>query len=240
MTILTYPFYPQVRKKTMPKLISTCGRTGRRAKIDLKNNKKEILEATLSNLLKKGVMVNIGRGVSGADDLDSLLLGYNLRFLRLDDCVMIAVSGGGADRISDILTECHIGNFKRIVICCYGNNLTNMSLNWTALNVRHQLRRVRALGGQRVELFLIEPLTRYIAARPNFNDLIGNLFDRISCFSGVVKIQNRIGRDTPEDRLNGPEGVVGRQCFKEDRTHLCGPAIAAFGRLLQYYVSRKV
>jgi hypothetical protein len=223
----------------MPKLISSCPRNGKRAKIDLKNNSKEVLEATLSHLLRKVVTVNTGRGVSGADDLDTLLLGdSNLKFLRLDDCVTIAVSGGGADQISDVLTECSIGNFKRIVICCYGNDLTNRSLNWTTLNVRHQLRRVRALGGQRLELFLIEPLTRYIATKPNFNELISNLFERISCFSGVIKIQNRIGRDTPQDRLNGPEGAVGCQCFKEDGTHLRGPAIAAFS-LLQYYVSRK-
>jgi hypothetical protein len=223
----------------MPKLISNCGRIGRRAKIDLKNNKKECLEATLSDLLKKRVMVNIGKGVSGADVLDSLLLGdSNLKFLRLDDCITIVVSGGGDDQISEILTECYIGNFKRVVICCYGNDLTNRSLNWTTLNVKRQLRRVRTLGGQRVELFLIEPLIRYLAAKPNFNELISKLFDRISCFSGVIQIENRIARDTPEDRLNGPDGLVGRECFKEDGTHLCGSAIAAFGRLLQYYVSR--
>jgi hypothetical protein len=159
---------------TMPQIISKCGRIGKQAKLDMKNNKSESLEATLSDLMGKSVSVIIGNGISGSDDLDSLLLGdSHLRYLRLDNCVTVAVSGGGVDQISEILTECYIGNFKRIVICCYGNDLANRSLHRTAMNVRRQLRRVRALGGQRVELFLVEPLTRYLEAKPNFGEFKG-------------------------------------------------------------------
>jgi hypothetical protein len=142
----------------MPKSSSSCVRDGKLAKIDLKNNNKQVLEATLSHHLRKVVTVHIGKGVSGANNLDTLLLGdSNLRSQLLDDCVTVAISGGGTDQISDILIVCSISNFKRIVICCYGNDLANRSLNWTTMNVKHQLRRE-----QRTEIFLIEPLTRYI------------------------------------------------------------------------------
>jgi hypothetical protein len=82
-------------------------------------------------------------------------------------------------------------------------------------------------------------LTRYLTHKPNFDELIRELFDQISCFSGAVKIENRIGRNSPEDMMAGPEEAVGRQCFREDGTHLQGPAIGAFSRLLQYFVSRR-
>jgi hypothetical protein len=227
----------------MPKTFPTCGQDGKHGKLNLKTNDKNYLEDALSKHLKKVVKIHIGVRVSMADNLDNLdtlLLGdSNLKTLTLDDCISIAICGGGVNEIGDVLNVCRITNFKRIVICSYGNDITNRSPSWVLKNVSNQLSRIRRLGGQRVEIILVEPLTRYLVNKPDYDVLVQELFANITCFSGAVKIENRIGKSSEEDLMTGPEDAVGRHCFRNDGTHLQGPAIKAFSRLLQYFVSRE-
>jgi hypothetical protein len=163
----------------------------------------------------------------------------NLKTLTLEKCVSIAICGGGVAQIGDIMNVCKITNFKRIVICSYGNDITNKPARWVLKNVSNQLSRIRRLGGHQVEIILVEPLTRYLKDKPDYDAKVWDLFNNLSCFSGAVKVENRIGKSSRMDMLTGPREAVGRQCFRGDGTHLLGPAINAYGKLLQYYVSRE-
>jgi hypothetical protein len=168
---MTTGFCLQVRK--MPETFPACGQDGKRGKLNLKSNDKNFLESTLSEHCGKVVKIHKGEGVSMADNLDNLdtlLLGdSNLKTLTLNDCVSIAICGGGVTQIGDILNVCKITNFKRIVICSYGNDITNRPTSWVLKNVSNQLSRIRRLGGQRVEIILVEPLTRYLVNKPDYN-----------------------------------------------------------------------
>ena len=238
---MTTGFCLQVR--IMPETFPACGPDEKRGKLDLKSNEINFLETTLSRHCGKVVEIYKGERVSMADNLDNLdtlLLGdSNLKTLTLDKCVSIAICGGGVTQIGDILNVCKITNFKRIVICSYGNDITNRPASWVLKNVSNQLSRIRRLGSHQVEIILVEPLTRYLVNKQDYDATVQELFNNISCFSGAVKVENRIGKSSRKDMLTGPEDAVGRRCFRNDGTHLQGPAIKAYGRLLQHFVSRE-
>jgi hypothetical protein len=238
---MTTGFCLQVR--IMPETFPACGPDEKRGKLDLKSNEINFLETTLSRHCGKVVKVYKGERVSMADNLDkmdTLMLGdSNLKTLTLENCVSIAICGGGVTQIGDFMNVCRITNFKRIVICSYGNDITNRPASWVLKNVSNQLSRIRRLGGHQVEIILVEPLTRYLKNKPDYEVTVQELFNKISCFSGAVKVENRIGKSSRKDMLTGPRDAVGRRCFRDDGTHLQGPAIKAYGRLLQYFVSRE-
>jgi hypothetical protein len=227
----------------MPEISPACGPDEKRGKLDLKSNEINFLETTLSRLCGKIVKINKGEWVSMADaqdKIDTLMLGdSNLKTLTLEKCVSIAICGGGVTQIGEIMNVCSIANFKRIVICSYGNDVTNKPARWVLKNVSNQLNRIRRLGGHQVEIILVEPLTRYLKNTPDYDAKVQDLFKNLSCFSGAVKVENRIGKSTRTDMSTGPRDAVGRQCFRSDGTHLQGPAIKAYSRLLQYYVGRE-
>jgi hypothetical protein len=227
----------------MPEKSPACGQDEKKEKLDLKSNDLHFLETTLSRLCGKIVKITKGEQVSMADvkdKIDTLMLGdSNLRTLTLQKCVSIAIGGGGVTQIGEILNVCSIENFKRIVICSYGNDVVRKPARWVLKNVSNQLNRIRRLGGLQVEIILVEPLTRYLKDTPDYDAKVQDLFRNLSCYSGAVKIENRIGKSTRADMATGPKDAVGRQCFGSDGTHLQGLAIKAYSKLLQYYVGRE-